>query len=631
MKKKLLALFGIIVAVVCAALLFGCTRRPDETVRDGSGDGVIYRLEDDGSAYFVSGTFGSLAEIKIRSECNGLPVTRIGQAAFNTNETITSIELPGSITRIDYRAFRGCRKLRDIEIPDGVTEIGDEAFQDCVALISVKLPSGLEAISTRMFDGCTALLEVDIPKSVTRVGAYAFDGCVELTSLEIPEGVQALQTGVLQYCTSLKRLVLPSTITTMSMGALDGCESIKEATVPAMVIELLPRSLHKITINGGKPSSRALNGFDSLTEVTITSGVETISNGAIPFVRGLIVYCEAEERPTYWASAWCDSQLPVIWNCKNNDRDENGYAYSVINGISYRLGGGEATVWGNQPVELAGNIVIPDSVIYKDSEYAVTAVDDEVFTGNLFITSVTFPFGLKTIGEFAFNLCSALRSVTLHDGLTEIGRRAFCGCSALTEIELPRTLNSIGISAFADCSGLTSIEVPRGVTVIDGGLFSGCTRLSRVVLPDTVTTIVTGAFSGCARLTQISLPDSVTGIGNQAFSGCVGLTCVKLPSALTDIGSYAFQNCENLTGIIMHGGVTNIESYAFDGTQLSEVYFIGTTASTSRYSRAITTNTENLRFTTTARRNRRQAETIGTTARTGRRLRSGELLNPRCD
>jgi len=42
---------------------------------------------------------------------NGMTVTKIGDDAFAGNTTITSIDLPDTITIIGKRAFKGCTLL----------------------------------------------------------------------------------------------------------------------------------------------------------------------------------------------------------------------------------------------------------------------------------------------------------------------------------------------------------------------------------------------------------------------------------------------------------------------------------------------------------------------------------------
>ena len=82
--------------------------------------------------------------------------------------------------------------------------------------------------------------------------------------------------------------------------------------------------------------------------------------------------------------------------------------------------------------------------------------------------------GVTTIGEFAFDDCSALTSVTIPNSVTTIRSIAFVDCSALTSVTIPNSVTTIGGGAFYNCSSLTSVTIPNSVTEIGGGAFEKC-------------------------------------------------------------------------------------------------------------------------------------------------------------
>ncbi|MBR4294659.1 MAG: leucine-rich repeat domain-containing protein, partial [Bacteroidaceae bacterium] len=82
------------------------------------------------------------------------------------------------------------------------------------------------------------------------------------------------------------------------------------------------------------------------------------------------------------------------------------------------------------------------------------------------VESITIPYGVTSIGGWAFCNCSSLESITLPYGVTSIGNYAFLGCSSLKSITLPDSVTSIGDRAFSGCSSLESITLPDSVTSI---------------------------------------------------------------------------------------------------------------------------------------------------------------------
>ena len=222
-------------------------------------------------------------------------------------------------------------------------------------------------------------------------------------------------------------------------------------------------------------------------------------------------------------------------------------AYRVtVDGIFYDISKTTATVTSDEK-EYSGNIVIPESITFKNSIYSVTSIGDGAFNGCSGLTSVTIPNSVTSIGNEAFRSCSGLTSVTIPNSVTSIGNDAFRSCSGLTSVTIPNSVTSIGNGVFISCSGLTSVTIPNSVTSIGDAAFSGCSGLTSVTIPNSVTSIGDWAFEHCSGLTSVTIPNSVTSIGYGAFYGCSGLTSVTIPNSVTSIGDDAFRFCTGLT------------------------------------------------------------------------------------
>ncbi len=137
----------------------------------------------------------------------------------------------------------------------------------------------------------------------------------------------------------------------------------------------------------------------------------------------------------------------------------------------------------------------------------VTAIDDFMFLGRVYITSITIPDSIKTIGKQAFDDCG-ITSIDLPDGLTSIGNYAFAN-TKLASINLPNSVTSIGEGAFSNCSQLASINLPNSVTylgeyVFGDGEYSTC-AIKNLALPNSLTEIGLGALCGCKELESLTL------------------------------------------------------------------------------------------------------------------------------
>lgn len=191
---------------------------------------------------------GTNANVVIPSTIKELPVTAIGNNAFQGDENLQTIELPKSLKTIGDWAFAES-SLTKIKIPESVSEIGENAFINCAALEKVTLPPNLREIRTCTFFGCAKLAEINIPESlirigdwafaytpfatidissvaVTEIGAGAFANCDELISVKLPSGVKVIKAGAFQHCKKLTSVLIPDGVETVAYSAFYGSDEV---------------------------------------------------------------------------------------------------------------------------------------------------------------------------------------------------------------------------------------------------------------------------------------------------------------------------------------------------------------------------------------------------------------------
>ena len=112
-----------------------------------------------------------------------------GQQLTMTSHTFENgvgiIKFNGDIANIGQDAFYRCTSLTSVNIPNSVTSIGDGAFYFCSALTSITIPSGVTRIGTYAFYLCRSLTSIIIPNGVTSIGESAFGRCTSLTSVTV--------------------------------------------------------------------------------------------------------------------------------------------------------------------------------------------------------------------------------------------------------------------------------------------------------------------------------------------------------------------------------------------------------------------------------------------------------------
>ena len=244
---------------------------------------------------------------------------------------------------------------------------------------------------------------------------------------------------------------------------------------------------------------------------------------------------------------------------------------SILGGNTfyYNLNGTEATITDFEALS-AGvtdkNITIPTMI----SGNTVVQIGEEVFQENDNIESVTIPATVKTINNYAFNLCFGLSSVTFASGseLITIGNAAF-GSTAISSITLPSKLQYIAENAFEYCENLTSVTIPNSTKTIFGGAFANCTKLSTVTIGSKVSDIKSGAFTGCVALSSISVNSS-----NETYSSASGVLYNKDKTTLI-----LYPQGKSNTGFELRDETTAIADYAFEGNTALQQLLINSTSS----------------------------------------------------
>ena len=246
-------------------------------VNEQEQEAVVVGLDDKKSSTveiqkYVSGYLVSRIESNAFSYCSSLTsinipssVTSIGDNAFSYCSSLTSISIPSSVTSIGRSAFSYCSSLTSISISSSVTSIGRSAFSYCSSLFSISIPSSVTSIGDNAFSYCSSLVSISIPSSVTSIGGDAFKGCSTLTSINIPSSVTSIGGGAFYLCSSLTSINIPSSVTSIGAYAFEDCHSLTSINIPSSVTSI---------------GQSTFNGCSSLPSINIPSSVTSIGKWA---------------------------------------------------------------------------------------------------------------------------------------------------------------------------------------------------------------------------------------------------------------------------------------------------------------------------------------------------------------
>lgn len=346
-------------------------------------------------------------------------ITSIGDYAFSTDNMLTSVKIPNSVTTIGVNAFYGT-SLIDVDIPDSVTSIGDGAFYDCTLLKNVTIGCSVTSIGGHAFGHCTSLTSVRIPNSTYSIEDHAFSGCSSLTSVTIGDSVTTIGNDAFYRCNSLTGVYIANLsawckITFGNINANPLYYGNKLYLNEVIVTEItIPSNITEI-------KDYAFSNYSNLASVTIPNSVTTIG---------------------YWA----------FFNCKKLTNVALGDSVTTIGNYAF------------YQCSSLTSITIPNSV---------TSIGEDAFYNCASLKSVAIGDNVTSIEYETFCGCTSLTKVIIGNSVTILSNYAFANCTSLTEITIPERVAGIGPLVFSGCQSLKDIyckpTTPPAITYFDNG------------------------------------------------------------------------------------------------------------------------------------------------------------------
>ena len=305
-------------------------------------------------------------------------------------------------------------KLVYSRVGDCMEVIGYRCYSYLENLSAVTIGDNINTIEESAFEGCANLTGITLPSGTTTIGSKAFDGCSGITTISCYAPYPpTVGSNALRGLTSLERIYVP-------------CESL-----------------------------------DAYKSASVWSGYTSIIRGFTEerqWISGTVcVDCDLYEAEI--EQSRCDSSEPWV---------DTG---------NYRTIG--------EPIDFCCKLYMEYD---WDEKYGLPC------DGNPTLSS----------GDTHIN--KIIRYIKVGDCITHIAAETFWQLRYVSGITLPSSIVSIGDYAFGNCRGLDGeFIIPSGVTSISHGLFYECNSLDSIVIHNGVTYIGGYAFYGCSSLTGITI------------------------------------------------------------------------------------------------------------------------------
>ena len=473
------------------------------------------------------------------------PVEKIGDYAFSSCSSLTSITIPNSVTSLGYYAFANCNALDNTYVKATTPPVLDA--------------TAFYSISPTCIVPCGTLAAYQASDWANQVGELVEEECEETKEITVKARVPASWTD------SIFVWVWPT-------GG-EGVELIPEKQDDWYVFTQKGEELNIIFKNG-----RGWIGYPYQTEdITLTESA------------CLQIYTDNNEylKATY-TFIDCNSVNPnhQILYTSLDGKIVTPFAADVFGAdiISNTYENGHGVITFDGPV---------------------TSIGDYAFNECNQLWTITLPESVTRIGNSAFDQCVMLSSINLPESIISIGSQAFFYCIALNEIIIPKSVTSIEYGTFNQCSSLRTITIHENITSIGNQAFERCSYLDTIYVEATIPpTLGSYAFDNrssvcfvpCGTLTAYQTSDwglQLTNIDDQCsfqilytssddnivtptssatFGANIvsntyenGQGIITFDGPVTKIGAEAFSYCKTLTSIVIPKYVNTIEYYAFSG------------------------------------------------------------------
>ncbi|MCD8371739.1 MAG: leucine-rich repeat domain-containing protein [Clostridia bacterium] len=464
-------------------------------------------------------------------------------------------------TSIGEHAFYYCASLSSVNIPDSITTICDYAFSSCTALTSLTIGSGVKTIGKGAF-GCRALTEinfnatamedlssdngvfsyvgqsgdgitVNIGANVTKIPAYLFcpysssSYAPKIISVKFAENSECASIGdyAFAYCTALTTISNLPSAATYDVNIITGCTNFDKS------------SFYTVADNINYFGTQMINVVDTTAEIVIVKeGTTSIAENAFANCADLrVVYIPSSVTEIGSNALVCgaDSDLKIYFGVSSSSSIFNNYT-DWLGTYSYEYTYNGAETSADVYYSYATGVHLTDYYLHD----SVTVYG---YIGNETEISIPSKLGTYTMSRIGYSKTVAV----VGDVSYVVPLSSFIG---VTSITMPSSITQVNTYAFYNNTALTSVTLltDSGDLLIYSGAFYGCTNLSSVTFTEGAQVVLQYlSFYGCASLTSLTLPSTTTSIIAQAFeeSGLTSLTITNVGTAYlytdaTDVSTY---------------------------------------------------------------------------------------------
>jgi len=243
---------------------------------DGSGN--LYFNRESGC---ITGADKTVKNVLIPAQIDGVTITGIVPYAFakrdsqygyaDDNTTLLSVSIPNTVTEIGAHAFDSCTAMSTLRFAPGssLKTVGDSAFESCESLTSLTVPDSIEQFGNKAFYSLKGLKNLTVSgetdtkgwlgdyssnlnlDTLTLTGNYVLGrkatsdgesrwiegmpGRQSVRKLVLSSGITSIGAYAFYYGYEIQEVVFPDTLTEIGESAFEECQNMQSVHFPGSV------------------------------------------------------------------------------------------------------------------------------------------------------------------------------------------------------------------------------------------------------------------------------------------------------------------------------------------------------------------------------------------------------------
>ena len=438
-----------------------------------------------------------VCDVVIPDMVAGYPVAIMSGSVFANVKNIGKLTLPDTLLYLNDDSFRNC-SMTSVNIPKSVTIVPSYCFRGCTSLKEVTLHDDIDVIAYTAFEDCPCF--ADIPQKYLDENAQAhYDGQYYLIDKTIGD-----------WRIEIENLAGREREDTAEVGRR--ISLVQYVGVPESSVVTIPKEVGGYVINYSNPYRSVFDDVDSaITEVRFEEGATVIPRVSTPDLKKIELPESVSEIGSILSNSHSLESITIPANIKR----VNGTFMNCENLKEVIFEGDEIEIGMNtfydtaiEKLELPGNCSLTPQGLPGSLEEISFRAGDRVYFNGFRQKPLT---GLKRL---IFD--PEIKEVTVSSNVFD--------SSSLESIEFPDCKLNIEFGAFRRCKGLKEVTIKNGADI--GSLaFSECTELEKVTLIGDCT-VAENAFSSCPKLKEVVL-ETTSPISGRCFDNCPSLTKIN--------------------------------------------------------------------------------------------------------